>query len=74
MTRPVVLCYHCSMSKNEDRHFYSVLSRAYLLDGHTTHNGEALLLAVLLHAKGKSRDSEDFKDVQRIMRDKNLDK
>lgn len=51
-----------------------MLSRAYLLDGHTTHNGEALLLAVLLHAKGKSRDSEDFKDVQRIMRDKNLDK
>lgn len=63
------------MSKNEFRHFpYSVLSRAYLLDGEIEHNGEALLIAVLTHTTGKSRDSEDFKMVQRIMRDKNLDK
>lgn len=45
--------------------------RAYIRDGHTLHTGEALLLACLLHAKGKSRNGDDMKEVQRIMRDKN---
>lgn len=48
--------------------------RAYLRDGHTEHSGEALLLACLLHAKGKSRKSADMIEVQRLMRDRNLDK
>lgn len=51
-----------------------VMDNAYLRDGKSIHIGEALLLACLLHAKGKSRKSGDFTDVQRIMHDKNLDK
>jgi hypothetical protein len=54
--------------------FYRVMDRAYIRDGHGTHTGEALLLACLLHAKGKGRNSADMTDVQKIMRDKNLDK
>lgn len=54
--------------------FYRVMDRAYILDGKTVHVGEALLLACLLHAKGASRQSKDMKDVQKIMRDRNLDK
>jgi hypothetical protein len=33
-----------------------------------------LLLACLLHAKGKGRNSDDMRDVQKIMRDRNADK
>lgn len=33
------------------------------------HEGEALLLATLLHTKGNK--SKDLEDVQRIMRDRN---
>jgi len=50
-----------------------IMDNAYLRDGESIHTGEALLLACLLHAKGKSRKSGDFVDVQKIMRDKNLD-
>lgn len=56
---------------NDSRAFSRVIFRAYLRDGKTFHTGEALLLACLLHAKGKSRTSDDMKDVQRIMRDRN---
>lgn len=47
------------------------MDRAWLRDGDIEVSGEALLLACLLHAKGKSRRSDDFKDVQRIMKDVN---
>ena len=47
---------------------------AWLRDGDILVTGEALLLAVLMHAKGKSRRSPDMKDVQRIMKDHNLPK
>lgn len=50
------------------------MDRAWLRDRETIHTGEALLLACLLHAKGKSRNSDDFKEVQKIMHDPNLDK
>lgn len=50
-----------------------IMDLAYLRDGHTLHTGEALLLAALLHAKGRGRDTKDMVDVQRIMRDRNLD-
>jgi hypothetical protein len=53
---------------------YRVMDRAYLRDGRTTHSGEALLLACLMHAKGKSRKSPDMTEVQRIMKDQNLKK
>ena len=50
-----------------------VMDIAYIRDGETFHTGEALLLACLLHTKGKSRKSDDFKDVQRLLNDQNLD-
>lgn len=59
------------MSKNDNREFTRLIYRAYIRDGEQEHTGEALLLACLLHAKGKSRVSKDMKDVQRIMRDRN---
>lgn len=58
--------------KYEEREFYRLMTRAYIRDGSTLHEGEAVLLATLLHAKGKK--SKDMEDVQRIMRDKNLNK
>lgn len=45
---------------------------AYLRDRDHTVTGEALLLAMLLHAKGKGRNSKDMLDVQKIMKDRNL--
>lgn len=50
-----------------------VMDIAYIRDGDTFHTGEALLLACLLHTKGRGRKSKDMTEVQRIMRDKNLD-
>jgi hypothetical protein len=47
---------------------------AYIRDGDNFHTGEAMLLACVLHTKGKGRDSKDMLDVQRLMRDINLDK
>ena len=49
-----------------------IMDNAWLRDGTTIHTGESLLLACLLHTKGKK--SKDLEDVQRIMRDKNLNK
>lgn len=60
-------------TENDNRGFSRLIYRAYLRDGKTYHSGEALLLACLLHAKGKSRNSDDMTEVQRIMRDGNLD-
>ncbi len=62
------------MSRRENDEYTQLMYRAYLRDGHTEHSGEALLLACLLHAKGKSRESADMIEVQRLMRDRNLDK
>ena len=57
-----------------DEEFYRVAHRAYLRDGSAVHEGEALLVACLLHSKGKSRQSDDMTEVRKIMRDHNLDK
>lgn len=39
------------------------------------HTGEALLLAMLLHAKGKTkRGQSEMTDVAKIMKDRNLPK
>lgn len=46
---------------------------AYIRDGRVTHTGEAVILACLVHSKGKGRGSEDMSEVRRIMRDRNLD-
>lgn len=58
--------------KSDNREFSRLMYRAYIRDGENLHTGEALLLACLLHAKGKSRRSDDMSDVQRIMRDHNV--
>jgi len=50
-----------------------IMDLAWMRDGETIHTGEALLLACLFHAKGKSRKSDDMRELQRIMKDKNLD-
>lgn len=60
--------------KEDNRLFSRLLYRAYIRDEKAVHTGEAVLLACLMHAKGKGRDTEDMKDVQRIMRDHNRDK
>lgn len=57
-----------------NKEFRRLIYRAYIRDGENLHTGEAVLLACLLHAKGKGRSTADMKDVQRIMRDKNLAK
>jgi len=56
--------------KYDTRNFYG---QARIRDGRFDITGEALLLACLLHTKGDGRNSDDFKDVQRIMGDINLE-
>ena len=52
-----------------------IMDRAWLRDADgVVHTGEALLLACLLHAKGKGRNTNGMTEVQRIMRDRNLDR
>jgi hypothetical protein len=46
---------------------------AYIRDGDITYTDEAVILACLLRAKGKGRNTPAFKEVQRIMKDKNLE-
>lgn len=57
--------------KTDNREFTHLIYRAYIRDGDNTHTGEAVLLACLVNTRGVK--SKDFKDVQRIMRDKNAD-
>lgn len=45
---------------------------AYIRNGDVTNSGEALILACLLHTKGRGRDSVDMTDVQRLMLDGNI--
>ncbi|QBP30954.1 hypothetical protein KNU49_gp100 [Streptomyces phage EGole] len=52
------------------------MDRAYMRDrSGNVHTGEALLLALLLHAKGKTkRGQEEMTEVGKIMKDRNLPK
>jgi hypothetical protein len=50
-----------------------VMDVAYIWDRHVLHTDESVILACLLHTKGQGRSSSDMKDVQRIMKDKNLE-
>ena len=59
--------------KEFNRNFSRLIEVAYLRDGGTFHTGEALLLACLLHAKGSSRESQEMRDLRKIMRDINLE-
>lgn len=53
-----------------------VMDRAYMYDkSGNRHTGEALMLALLLHAKGKTKRAEnELLEVSKIMRDPNLPK
>ena len=53
-----------------------VMDRAYMYDkSGNVHTGEALLLALLLHAKGRTKRGQDeMTDVSKIMKDRNLPK
>ncbi|AIW02669.1 hypothetical protein SEA_EVY_201 [Streptomyces phage Evy] len=53
-----------------------LMDRAYMRDrSGNVHTGEALLLALLLHAKGRTKRSQDeLTDVSKIMKDRNLPK
>ncbi|WDS51964.1 hypothetical protein SEA_PEPPERWOOD_210 [Streptomyces phage Pepperwood] len=52
------------------------MDRAYMRDrSGNVHTGEALLLALLLHAKGKTKRGQDeLLEVGKIMKDRNLPK
>lgn len=49
-----------------------MMDRAYLRDGDLVHTGESLLIALLLHAKGKTkRGQAEIEHVARLMKDPN---
>ncbi len=50
-----------------------IMDVAYIMDGHVMHTDESVILACLIHSRGKGRGTKDMKDVQRIMKDKNLE-
>jgi hypothetical protein len=62
-----------SEEKKTPKHEVRLIHAAYIRDGATLHTGESVLLACLLHAKGAGRKSKDMEDVQKIMRDHNLE-
>ena len=52
-----------------------MMDNAYLRDGNVIHTGEALLLALLVHAKGKTqRGTMEMQQVSKMMDDPNLNK
>lgn len=52
-----------------------IMNRAWLRDGDTIYTGEALVLACLLHAKGKTkRGQEELEQVAKMLGDPNLRK
>lgn len=52
-----------------------IMDLAYLRDGNSFHTGEALVLACLLHAKGKTfRGEQELKQVGKMLNDPNIDK
>lgn len=57
----------------DNRAFTRLVQRAYIRDGKTVHTGEAVLLACLVHTKGKGRDTDDETAVRKIMRDQNIE-
>lgn len=55
---------------------HRIMDKAYMYDkSGNVHTGEALLLALLLHAKGKTnRGQEEMLQVGKLMKDRNLPK
>lgn len=53
---------------------FRMMDLAYIRDGKVMHTGEAMMLACLLHAKGKTKRSyTELQEVQKIMKDKNIE-
>lgn len=52
-----------------------LINQAWIRNGHSKSvvTGEALILACLLHTHGAGRNTDDFKVVQALMDDVNLD-
>lgn len=68
-----LLCYTGRTMKNDIHSLPNrVMDVAYIWDGNLIHTDESVILACLLHAKGRGRQSRDMVDVQRIMKDINL--
>ncbi len=81
--KPVVKGPNKKVKVNEasDKHssseefFSRILHRAWLRDRDNVYTGEALALALLLHAKGNSkRSKEDLAQVGKMLNDPNLGK
>lgn len=63
-----------TMTKEIDRlDVRHVMNRAWMRDGDIIIDGEALMLALLIHTKGAGRNTKDMRDLQKIMKDHNLD-
>lgn len=56
--------------KRDTRQF---VNQAWIRNGEGFVTGEALILAMLLHSTGRDRAGNDFKVVQELMNDINLD-
>lgn len=56
--------------KRDTRQF---INQAWIRNGENTVTGEALILACLMHSTGKARSGDDFKVVQSLMNDVNLE-
>lgn len=50
-----------------------IMDVAWLRDGETVHTGEALVLAMLVHTRGKGRGSEDERFIRKLFKDHNLE-
>jgi len=48
------------------------MHNAWMRDGRKVYSGQALLIALLVHSQGDSRDGEDAEVVRKIMKDVNL--
>lgn len=71
-TRPCYILVGMTMY-DKPANMNRLMDLAYLRDGAVIHTDESLILACLLKAHGKGRNSDAMRDVQRIMRDKNLE-
>lgn len=51
--------------------FYRVSTRAFMLNGDIEYTGDTLMLALLLHCKGKGRGTDEEKYVAKLLDDPN---
>jgi len=50
-----------------------LMDTAYLRDGNVEHTGEALLLALILHTKGKTkRSKQELEEIGKLFNDPNV--